>query len=121
MIKLLHRVLNIQNIVLRNIVPNELVEFVIDKGQRFFTIPSFSAQGYYLFVTGHYGVATELVFQKIFASVVKQGYFVVDVGAHFGYHTLIAAERVGNSGLVLAFEPSHFNFRTLKLNTKINN
>ncbi|MBE8540562.1 FkbM family methyltransferase [Geoglobus acetivorans] len=102
-------------------IPNKLVEFIIDKGQKFFTVPTFSAQGYYLFLTKKYGAGSELEFQKIFASIIKEGYIVVDVGAHFGFYTLIAAERVGDSGIVLAFEPSSFNYEILTLNINSNN
>lgn len=101
-------------------IPDKLTEFTIDKGQKFFTIPAFSAQGYYLFLTGRYGVGSELEFQKVFASLIKEGDIIIDVGAHFGFYTLICAERVGNSGMVLAFEPSSFNYEILTLNVNKN-
>ncbi len=102
------------------IVPNDLVEFRVDLGQKFYTIPSNSAQGLCLFLNGQYGSGTELEFQKIYMSIIKNGYFVVDVGAHFGFYTILAAERVGKSGLVLAFEPSTYNFEILNYNVMIN-
>jgi FkbM family methyltransferase len=39
------------------------------------------------------------------ASAVRPGTTVLDVGAYVGYFTLLAAERVGPRGRVLAFEP----------------
>lgn len=40
-----------------------------------------------------------------FAAVVRPGDTVVDVGAHFGIYSLLAARLVGPTGRVLAFEP----------------
>lgn len=110
----------ILDLIEQRLVPNELVEVSIDKGQRYFINPGFSAQGYKLFLTNKYGAGSELEFQKLFSYIVRDGYIVVDVGAHFGFYTLIAAERVGSSGRVLAFEPSSFNYRILLLNIKNN-
>jgi precorrin-6B methylase 2 len=41
----------------------------------------------------------------------KEGYIVIDIGAHIGPYTLIAAQRVGPSGKVVAIEadPDNFN------------
>lgn len=41
----------------------------------------------------------------------------IDVGAHFGYFTLLAAHLVGDGGKVAALEPSPNNFELLKMNT----
>ena len=40
----------------------------------------------------------------------------VDIGAHVGYYTILAARRVGPGGLVLAFEPSPRNYELLLAN-----
>jgi FkbM family methyltransferase len=42
---------------------------------------------------------------QVFASLLKPGMVVVDVGANIGMYTLFAARAVGPSGRVLAFEP----------------
>lgn len=42
----------------------------------------------------------------------------IDVGAHFGYFTLLAAHLIGDGGKVAALEPSPNNFELLKMNTK---
>lgn len=101
-------------------VPNELTKFIIDRGQKFYTIPALSAQGRILLLTKRYGIGSELEFQKIFSYTISRGDIVVDVGAHFGFYTLIAAERVGNSGVVLAFEPSSLNYKILTMNVHNN-
>lgn len=42
----------------------------------------------------------------------------LDIGAHFGYFTLLASEIVGKDGLVYAFEASARNLETLKTNSQ---
>jgi FkbM family methyltransferase len=50
----------------------------------------------------------------------EPGMCVLDVGAHHGLYTLLAAKRVGRGGKVIAFEPSprerHLLVRNLRLN-----
>jgi FkbM family methyltransferase len=46
----------------------------------------------------------------------RPGMTFVDVGAHVGYYTVLAARRVGAQGLVLAFEPSPRNYDLLLAN-----
>lgn len=50
-----------------------------------------------------------------------RGEVFVDVGANIGYFTCLAGKLVGNSGLVIAFEPEPLNFRLLISNVKVNN
>ena len=47
---------------------------------------------------------------------VKSGMIFFDIGAHFGYYTLLASRLVGDKGQVHAFEPSPTAFQILKLN-----
>jgi FkbM family methyltransferase len=58
---------------------------------------------------------------KLFKENIKSGDVVVDIGAHIGYYTLIAAAIVGKKGRVYAFEPNHKNFQILKKNVEENN
>jgi len=44
----------------------------------------------------------------------------IDVGAHIGFHTLVAAQKVGPSGLVHAFEPVPANAELLRRNVTLN-
>jgi FkbM family methyltransferase len=48
--------------------------------------------------------------------MLRPGMTVVDVGAHCGYFTLLASTLVGNSGRVIAFEPSPASFELLAAN-----
>ncbi len=49
---------------------------------------------------------------------IRPGMTVVDIGANIGYHTLLAAGRVGPTGRVLAFEPNSENCRLLLLSLR---
>jgi len=46
---------------------------------------------------------------------------VIDIGAHVGYYTLLAAKLVGPTGKVYAFEPEPGNHSTLQKNIQLNN
>jgi len=50
----------------------------------------------------------------------KDGGIVVDVGAHYGRYSLIAAKRVGPKGKVIAIEADPNNFDMLNKNIKLN-
>jgi FkbM family methyltransferase len=50
----------------------------------------------------------------------NEGDTVVDVGAHIGLYSLIAAKRVGPSGKVIAIEPDPENCKILKKNILLN-
>jgi FkbM family methyltransferase len=50
----------------------------------------------------------------------KPGDTVVDVGAHIGLYTIIAAKRVGPTGKVIAIEPNPENCNVLERNVELN-
>jgi len=50
----------------------------------------------------------------------QPGMTMLDVGAHVGLYSLIAARKVGPSGRVIAFEPSPRERRALRWNRKLN-
>jgi FkbM family methyltransferase len=56
----------------------------------------------------------ELSKARLFASTIRPGMTVFDIGAHAGYYTLIASRLVGGSGHVVAFEPAPRNLRYLR-------
>jgi FkbM family methyltransferase len=58
---------------------------------------------------------------KLFKELVQEGMTIVDIGAYFGYYTLIASKLVGDSGKVYAFEPEPSNYDLLVRNISINN
>lgn len=51
----------------------------------------------------------------------KKGDTFIDVGAHIGWFTLLAAKLVGEKGKVYAFEPDPVNFAILEANVALNN
>ncbi|MGI9456425.1 MAG: FkbM family methyltransferase [Aeoliella sp.] len=61
------------------------------------------------FIRGTYGENEAATFQRL----LKAGDVVLDIGAHVGYFTLLAARLVGSSGKVFAFEPLPLNLAYL--------
>jgi FkbM family methyltransferase len=57
---------------------------------------------------------------RLFKSVLQPGMIVLDIGSYIGYYALLAAQRVGDCGRVLAFEPDPHSFFYLSLNIKTN-
>jgi FkbM family methyltransferase len=55
-----------------------------------------------------------------FLSVVRPGMTVLDIGSHSGYFTLLAAQQVGPTGVVHAFEPNPFHHRHLLRSAAVN-
>lgn len=55
---------------------------------------------------------------KLFKRIVKRDDAVVDIGAHIGYFTRLAARKVGPRGNVYAFEPDTENRTLLEQNTE---
>jgi FkbM family methyltransferase len=56
----------------------------------------------------------------LFATVLRPGMTVLDVGAHIGYFTLVAATHVGPTGRVWSFEPDPANRASLERNVDAN-
>jgi len=68
----------------------------------------------------------QLEFTKTFWQILctlPAGHSVIDVGAHIGYYSLMAAHRLRQigAGLVFAFEPHPINFADLQRNQQLNN
>ena len=57
---------------------------------------------------------------KVFDRYVQEGDTVLDIGANIGTHTLWFANKVGESGFVMAFEPQRLIFQTLCANMALN-
>lgn len=57
---------------------------------------------------------------ELFKRSLKPGATVLDIGAHYGYFSLIAAREVGERGKVYAFEPAPENFAYLTRNIELN-
>jgi FkbM family methyltransferase len=57
---------------------------------------------------------------RLFHHLLRPGMTVIDIGAHAGYFSLIAASCVGAAGNVYAFEPFPASFRQLQRNIELN-
>lgn len=66
-----------------------------------------------------YGEYSELELQFLLRAV-RRGDVVIEIGANIGAHTVPFAERVGEAGRVLAFEPQRIVFQSLCANLALN-
>jgi len=57
---------------------------------------------------------------RLFERLIKPGMAVLDIGAHVGYFSLLAAKQAGPSGRVFSFEPHPDNYSLLIKNVKEN-
>ena len=64
-----------------------------------------------------YGLYEEDLTKTLLYSL-KHGMVFFDIGAHYGYYTLLASFLVGEEGQVHSFEPTPYSFDVLKLNAK---
>jgi FkbM family methyltransferase len=62
----------------------------------------------------------EPVTDAYLADALRPGMVVLDIGAHVGYYTLVAARAVGPSGKVHAFEPCAETLSLLRTNVRAN-
>ena len=67
-------------------------------------------------VMGNYEEETTRLFQ----SLIKPEMVIIDIGAHVGYYSLLAARQIGPSGKVYAFEPDPDNYALLVKNVEQN-
>jgi FkbM family methyltransferase len=63
-----------------------------------------------------YGMFDDIVTGFIVSNL-RKGEVVLDIGAHFGYFTLLSSCLVGDEGTVYSFEPSPSTFEILSMNT----
>lgn len=57
---------------------------------------------------------------RAFQRTIRPGDVVYDVGAHYGYYTLLSSALAGPSGKIFAFEPSPKNIARLQKHVRIN-
>ncbi|MGB0931481.1 MAG: FkbM family methyltransferase [Chitinophagales bacterium] len=69
-----------------------------------------------IYLTGGKSHDSEIRLAKFIIKQLRQGDGFVDVGAHYGYFSLLASKIVGTEGKVLAFEASPSTFRVLQKN-----
>jgi len=59
----------------------------------------------------------EIEMTNAFLQHLREGAVVYDIGAHWGYFSLLASRIVGNQGHVVAFEPHPHNVQVIKKNS----
>jgi FkbM family methyltransferase len=57
---------------------------------------------------------------QLFERYVRPGSVVYDIGAHYGYYSLLSSTLAGDSGTVIAFEPSPANLARLRRHLELN-
>jgi FkbM family methyltransferase len=65
---------------------------------------------------GHLEPRTTVLFERI----LRPGHSYVDVGAHVGYHSLVAARLVGAGGRIIAIDPQPYNCAKILTNAELN-
>ena len=85
-------------------------------GLKMYMDPDENASRVASFLWGQYEPATTAVIMEI----VTGGDAVVDIGAHWGYYTLLVASLCGAQGQIFAFEPHPRNFSLLTKNIEAN-
>lgn len=79
------------------------------EGVKMYINPRDRAISRFIIQQGAYEIGTT----KVFKRVIKKGMVVFDIGAHWGYYSLIAASLVGENGKGFAFEPHPLNYDLL--------
>ena len=95
-------------------------------GQRYATV---RVNGYWMTFDLHDTIISDWLFirriwepyeSSLMQKVLKPGSTFVDIGAHIGYYSLLAARRLGRHGHVLSFEPAPDNYPLLARNIRQN-
>lgn len=71
-----------------------------------------------IYLTGCKSHDSEIRLAKFLMNTLESGDTLFDVGAHFGYFSLLGAKLVGEKGKVFSFEASQSTFEILKENTR---
>jgi FkbM family methyltransferase len=71
-----------------------------------------------IYLTGGKSHVSEIRLARFLIHNLSEGDHFLDIGAHYGYFTLLAAELVGASGKVMAFEPTERSYQLLAYNTQ---
>jgi FkbM family methyltransferase len=69
-----------------------------------------------IYITGGKSHESEIKLAKYLIKTLKTGDTFIDVGAHFGYFSLLASIMVDEEGCVISFEPSPKSYAILKKN-----
>lgn len=70
-----------------------------------------------IYLTGAKSHDSEIRFARFLIKHVHAGQIFLDVGAHYGYYSMLFAHLTGNQGKVFSIEPSRNTFHILEKNT----
>lgn len=70
-----------------------------------------------IYLTGGKSHDSEIRLARFLIRQLNPGDHFLDIGAHYGYFSLLAAELTGNTGRVVSFEPAQKSFTLLQENT----
>ena len=71
-----------------------------------------------IYLTGGKSHASEIRLAKFIILNLTDGGHFLDIGAHYGYFTLLASKLAGNNGKIMSFEPAEKTYNLLNINTK---
>jgi len=71
-----------------------------------------------IYLTGGKSHVSEIKLAKYMINNLNKGDHFLDIGAHYGYFTLLAAEIIGSNGKIMSFEPTSSSYKLLLENTK---
>jgi hypothetical protein len=80
-----------------------------------YIVPYFDARRGFFDYWGH-----DLGDLRFLWKTLRPGMVFLDVGAHHGVYSIVAAKKLGHRGTVVAFEPSPTEYRGLRLHVRQN-
>lgn len=108
---------------MKNLLRNLLLFLSPLLKRKFFLLNNGLAKGMYMsgvlgLMAKFHGIDTG---EEFIRKIPMTGKAVYDIGAHIGIYSLFFSRAVGNSGIVIAFEPNPDNYAALLKNLEINN
>lgn len=102
-------------LLLRQFINQKNEKLLEINGHPFFTVPNDKgiSEELLMFKT-HEPLST-----KILSKSLKSGMVCLDIGSNIGYYTCLESLIVGNSGKIIAIEPSPINFKYLQKNVEL--
>ena len=135
MYRISYQIYSIARKLLRSLIPSRAVRYALGPvfGRVVYRLSAerqapLSIRGHHMYIADgqdyppidmtadKYEMATTRLLEKL----LTPGMGVVDIGAHVGYYSLLAARAVGPTGRVYSFEPEPHNFALLLKNISLN-
>lgn len=89
--------------------------------QKFYSFPSLTKNKIIVTKNEEWSVFIETYLRDTYhKDILKEGITIVDIGAHIGMYTTLAAEKIGKKGKIIAIEPEIKNYNQLLKNIDLN-